>query len=78
LVIDPKPYIGDPTYDVLQHRHMLNCDERLRADPDDFTARIATLADLDVRRLRLWLFARCVQESPDWPALGDIATLLAS
>jgi len=74
LVIDPKPYIGDPTYDVLQH--MLNCDERLRADPDDFTARIAKLADLDVRRL--WLFARCVQESPDWPALGDIATLLAS
>jgi len=75
-VIHPKPYIGDPTYDVLQH--MLNCDGRLRADPDDFIARIATLADLDVRRLRLWLLARCVQESLDWPALGDIATLLAS
>jgi streptomycin 6-kinase len=31
LVIDPKPYAGDPTYDVLQH--MLNCDRRLAADP---------------------------------------------
>jgi streptomycin 6-kinase len=24
LVIDPKPYVGDPAYDVLQH--MLNCE----------------------------------------------------
>ena len=31
LVIDPKPYVGDPTYDALQH--LLNCEERLRADP---------------------------------------------
>jgi streptomycin 6-kinase len=30
LVIDPKPYVGDPAYDVLQH--MLNCDGRLAAD----------------------------------------------
>ena len=32
LVIDPKPYVGDPTYDVLQH--LMNCLDRLRADPD--------------------------------------------
>jgi Aminoglycoside/hydroxyurea antibiotic resistance kinase len=31
LVIDPKPHVGDPAYDPLQH--MLNCTERLRADP---------------------------------------------
>ncbi|MBO0684824.1 MAG: hypothetical protein J2P45_16855, partial [Candidatus Dormibacteraeota bacterium] len=31
LAIDPKPYVGDPTYDALQH--MLNCDARLQADP---------------------------------------------
>ncbi len=31
LVIDPKPYVGDPTYDGLQH--LLNCEDRLRADP---------------------------------------------
>ena len=28
LLIDPKPYIGDPHYDVVQH--LLNCDESLR------------------------------------------------
>jgi streptomycin 6-kinase len=27
LVIDPKPYIGDPAYDLLQH--MINCEGRL-------------------------------------------------
>ena len=75
LVVDPKPYVGDPTYDVVQH--MLNCAERLRADPGAFCARMAKLAGLDARRLRLWLFARCVQESPDQPALGDIAALVA-
>jgi streptomycin 6-kinase len=31
LVIDPKPFIGDPAYDATQH--LLNCVERLRADP---------------------------------------------
>ena len=31
LVIDPKPYVGDPAYDLLQH--MLNCEDRLAAHP---------------------------------------------
>jgi hypothetical protein len=31
LVIDPKPYVGDPAYDLLQH--MLNCEDRLAAAP---------------------------------------------
>jgi streptomycin 6-kinase len=31
LVIDPQPYVGDPAYDPLQH--LLNCNERLAADP---------------------------------------------
>ena len=75
LVVDPKPYIGDPTYDALQH--LLNCEERLRADPQSLVARMADLLDLDRERLRLWLFARCVHESPDWPGLADIAARLA-
>jgi hypothetical protein len=29
--------------------------------------------DLDAERLLLWLFARCVQESPDRPSLAEIA-----
>ena len=31
LVIDPKPYVGDPCYDVTQH--LLNCQERLTRRP---------------------------------------------
>ncbi len=30
LAIDPKPYVGDPTYDPLQH--MLNFPDRLAGD----------------------------------------------
>jgi streptomycin 6-kinase len=75
LVIDPKPYVGDPTYDPLQH--MLNCDERLLADPRGLGLRMADLLDLDGERLLLWLFARCVQESPDWPGLGQVARRIA-
>ncbi|MBF6556596.1 MAG: kinase [Acidimicrobiales bacterium] len=70
LVIDPKPYVGDPTYDPLQH--LLNCDERLRADPHGLAMRIADLLGLHPDRLLLWLFARCVKESPDWPALAEV------
>ena len=74
LVIDPKPYLGDPAYDPLQH--MLNCERRLRADPAGLADRMADLLELDADRLRRWLFARCVQESPDWPALADVARRL--
>jgi streptomycin 6-kinase len=75
LAVDPKPYLGDPTYDALQH--MLNCPERLRADPVELASRMADLLELDVDRLLLWLFARCVQESPDYPNLADVARLVA-
>lgn len=75
LVIDPKPYVGDPTYDVLQH--MLNCEDRLHTDPRALSVRMASLLDLDPVRLGLWLFARCVQESLDWPSLASVARRLA-
>ncbi|MDQ6784432.1 MAG: aminoglycoside phosphotransferase family protein [Actinomycetota bacterium] len=71
LVSDPKPYVGDPTYDALQH--VLNCDVRLRADPRGLVRRMAGLLGLDSDRLLLWLFARCVQESPNSPALAGVA-----
>jgi streptomycin 6-kinase len=71
LVIDPNPYVGDPTYDPLQH--LLNCLGRLKAEPRGLATRVADLLGLDRDRLFLWLFARCVQESPDWPSLGEIA-----
>ena len=75
LVIDPKPYVGDPTYDPLQH--MLNAPNRLAADPVGFVRRMAGLLDLDNERLRQWLFARCVQESVDHPHLLSVIPKLA-
>jgi streptomycin 6-kinase len=75
LVIDPKPYVGDPTYDALQH--MLNCEERLNDDPRGLAMRMADLLEVDSDRLLLWLFARCVQESPGSAVLGDVARRIA-
>ena len=74
LVIDPKPHVGDPTYDTVQH--MLNRLDRLLADPVGFAHRMADLTGLDRDRQVQWLFARCVQESvcvargPPSPALA--------
>ncbi len=75
LVIDPKPYVGDPAYDVLQH--MLNCEDRLVADPAGLADRMAGLAGLDAGRVRQWLFARSVQESPCSALMCQVATRLA-
>jgi streptomycin 6-kinase len=74
LALDPKPYVGDPTYDALQH--MFNCPDRLRDDPVSLVSRMAELLELDRDRLLLWLFARCVQESPDYPVLAAVARLI--
>jgi streptomycin 6-kinase len=71
LVIDPKPFVGDPTYDALQH--LLNCEDRLLADPRGLATRVAALLGLDPERLLLWLFARCVVDSPSWPWAFEIA-----
>ena len=76
LAIDPKPYLGDPTYDPVQH--LLNCDQRLTADPLGLARRMAGMLDLDRTRLRRWLFARCVLESLDQPELIEVAARLAS
>lgn len=75
LMIDPKPYVGDPTYDLLQH--LLNCEERLVADPNGLVRKMSDLLGLDADRGRLWLFARCVQGSLDSPELAEVARLIA-
>src|SRR5207244_380459 len=41
LVIDPKPFIGDPAFDSVQHR--LNCDLRPADDPVALANRMAAL-----------------------------------
>jgi streptomycin 6-kinase len=76
LMIDPKPYVGDPAYDPVQH--LLNCDQRLAADPVPLASRMADLLDVDRDRVIRWLLARSIQESLDHPWLRDVATTLAA
>jgi streptomycin 6-kinase len=63
LVIDPKPFAGDPAYDVTQH--LFNCDARLRSEPHEIIRRVADLAEVDRERVRLWTFARAAAEPRD-------------
>jgi streptomycin 6-kinase len=56
---------------------MLNCDDRLEADPAGLALRMAELTSTDPERVRLWLFARCAQEAlHDLPA-RELARRLA-
>jgi streptomycin 6-kinase len=75
LLIDPKPYVGDPHYDITQH--LLNCYQRLRDDPLGLIGRVSDLTGLDHERTREWTFARCVQEGVDSPELQVVARQLA-
>ncbi len=75
LVIDPKPFVGDPAFDPIQH--MLNCDRRLAGDPIALARRMAGLLDLDPERVRLWLLARTVQEAIDDASMREPARILA-
>jgi streptomycin 6-kinase len=63
LVIDPKPFVGDPAYDATQH--LFNCRDRLQAAPLDTIARFADLLGLDAGRVRLWTFARQAADPRD-------------
>jgi len=65
LVIDPKPFIGDRAFDLVQHLH--NCEARLHADPLGMVKRMADLAEVDGDRVRLWTFARAAADPrPSW------------
>jgi streptomycin 6-kinase len=60
LVIDPKPYVGDPAYDATQH--LLNCALRLHSNPFAMIREFADLLEIDHERIRLWIFARSAAE----------------
>jgi streptomycin 6-kinase len=72
LVIDPKPFVGDPAYDATQH--LLNCAGRLRSDPKGTVDRFADMLGLDAERVALWTFARAAATpwawSDEWLALA--------
>jgi streptomycin 6-kinase len=72
LVIDPKPFVGDPAYDATQH--VLNCPARLSVDPHGMIHRIADLLGVDRERVRLWTFARAAAEPRgEWMNEGFLA-----
>lgn len=60
LVIDPKPFVGDPAYDATQH--LLNCPGRLRSRPGPTIGRLSDLLGVDPERVRLWTFARLASD----------------
>jgi streptomycin 6-kinase len=74
LAIDPKPYVGDPAYDVTQH--IFNGVFVEGADAGALACRMARLLDLDLGRILLWLFARAVEASPYWDGMADLARTL--
>jgi streptomycin 6-kinase len=55
-----RPFVGDPAYDATQH--LLNCESRLRADPEGTIRRLSDLIEVDSERIRLWTFARAAAE----------------
>lgn len=79
LIIDPKPFVGDPAYDATQH--LLDSLERLEADPLGLVARYAGLLALPVERVRAWTFARAAAERRDtdeeWARFNALARRLA-
>lgn len=76
LVIDPKPFVGDPACDATQH--LFNCATRLRSDPKGLIGRFAELLGVDAERVRLWTFARAAAEprnawrNEEWIALTQL------
>lgn len=78
LVIDPKPFVGDPAYDATQH--LLNHRRRLRDRPDRTIAPFAEALGVDPARVTQWLFARAAAgPSGGWadPESLDLARRLA-
>ena len=74
LVIDPKPFVGDPAYDATQH--LLNCPGRMSEDPLGTIARYADLLGVDRDRVRRWLFARLTAAPGDERGAGWDAILI--
>lgn len=79
LVIDPKPFLGDPAYDATQH--LFDLQERLSADPVPLIGLFADLLEVPRDRARAWLFARFAAERRDddesWARANDVARRLA-
>lgn len=80
LVIDVRPFVGDPGYDATQH--MFDQLERVAADPVAFVRRWAGLLGLDEQRVRAWAFARFAAErretDVEWRKALEVARRLSA
>ena len=74
LVIDPKPHVGDASYDLTQH--LMNAKPRLRADAAEPVAHLAKLANVSPERLLRWTFGRLCLEVADLPLARRLADVL--
>lgn len=75
LVIDPKPFIGDPAYDLTQHLLGVLRTQR-DLEPVQAVARFADLLDVDRDRVRLWVFARAAAQAGHLQSSIDLARRL--
>jgi streptomycin 6-kinase len=75
LAIDPKPYVGDPGYDVTQR--IFNGVLIEGADAGALASRMASLQDLDLDRILPWLLTRAVEASPYRAGMANLARSLA-
>lgn len=77
LVIDPKPFVGDPAYDPTQH--LFNCVERLLSASDRMFRHLGDLLGVEHERIRLWTFARAAAEPrDDWNSKEMLAVARAT
>jgi streptomycin 6-kinase len=77
LMIDPKPFLGDPSYDATQH--LFNCPRRMRSDPLGTIGDFGDLLEVDAERVRKWMLARAAAEPrEDWTDESlDLARMLS-
>jgi streptomycin 6-kinase len=71
LVIDPKPFVGDPAFDATQH--LLNTRTRVETDPHGTISQFAAMLGVDPGRVRMWMFGRAAAEPR---AIWDDETLI--
>jgi streptomycin 6-kinase len=79
LVIDPKPFVGDPAYDATQHL-LFDSRANLLADPEEAIRSFADLLEVSQERVHLWTFARAALMSgtdPERRWASELARALA-